>query len=267
MTIQAFFGFAQPPFSRDLPPDQRFRCASLDELHARLAWLVETCAIGTVVGEPGSGKSTALRRLRDSLHPELVRPIYIHDTDLLAPGFYTHLALNLGLEPFQSRARTFRAIRDEIDRLHRERHLTVLLVVDEAHRMRSEVLAELPVLTSFDWDGQARLPVLLSGLTGLLGRLRMAVLEPLAQRITVRYALRGFDRDTTRTYLEHRLRVAGLDRPLFTEPAIEALFDASQGLMRRIDTIALHALHAAAARRDRLVDTDHIRAGAEEIRT
>lgn len=267
MNPHAFFGFARDPFERDLLPDKRFVAPALDELHARLEWLVRTKGLGLVDGAPGTGKSTALRRLRDSLHPERVRPIYVHDTTVNVADLYNQIALEMGIEPCWRRAMTFRAIRQEVERLERERRLTVLLVVDEAHKLRTDVLAELPVLTSFDWDGQARMPLLLVGQTGLAARLRMGVLEALAQRLTVRYRLQGFDRDTTRAYLEHRLAVAGVDRPVFTEPAIEALFNASQGVMRRIDAIAGHALAAAAMERARLADIEHVRAGAEETRT
>ena len=74
------------------------------------------------------------------------------------------------------------------------------------------------------------------------------------------------DRDTTRLYLEHRFRLAGVDRPLFAQPALEALFAASSGLMRHIDDIAHHALAAAALARARLVEPDHVLRAAEETR-
>ena len=97
-------------------------------------------------------------------------------------------------------------------------------------------------------------------------KLRLAHLEPLAQRITVRYALPRLDRAATRLYLEHRLRLAGVDRPLFDEPALESLFAASGGLMRQVDSLAHHALAAAALGRARLVDADHVLRAAEETR-
>jgi len=260
------FGLTRLPFDRQLTADQLFRTPALDELHSRLTYLVQMRSIGLLTGEPGSGKSTALRRLRDSLHPDTVRAIYLHDTAVNPADFFRQLALELGIEPHWSRALIFRSVKHEIERLVTDRHLTVLLVIDEAQQLRPDLLALLPLLTNFDWDGQSHLALLLAGQSGLRNRLRMAHLEPLAQRISVRYALPRLDRDSTRLYLEHRLRLAGLDRPLFSEPAVEALFSASTGLMRQVDSLAHHALAAAAQQRARLVDADHVIRAAEETR-
>jgi type II secretory pathway predicted ATPase ExeA len=264
---RAYFGFQRAPFERDVPTEQLFLAPALDELHARLRYLVDTRGLGLLTGEPGSGKSTALRRLRDSLHPDQVRCLYVYDTAVNAADLFRQIALELAIEPHWSRALTFRAIQAEVVRLSRERHVSVLLVIDEAHRLRPDVLGLFPLLTNFDWDGAGRLAILLAGQIGLRQTLHLAHLEALAQRITVRYNLRGLDRDTTRAYLEHRLTIAGLDRPLFAEPAIEAVFGASQGVMRRIDAVAHHALVAAAAAKARIVDIDHVARAAEEVRS
>lgn len=263
---RTFFGFARPAFERDLAPDQLFRTPTLDELHARLLYLTETKGVGLVYSDPGCGKTTALRRLKEALHPDQVRLVYLHDTAINAGDLYRQLALALGVEPHWGRAMTFRVVQQEIVRLATERRLTVLLIIDEAHRLRPDVLAELPLLTNFDMDSGARLALLLCGQSGLRQRLRMADLEALTQRITVRYVLRGLDREGTKLYLEHRLRVAGVDRPIFSEPAIEAIFNTSQGVLRRIDGVAHNALNAGAAARARIIDADHILTAAEELR-
>jgi general secretion pathway protein A len=266
MKYQALFGFNRLPFDRSLNCDELFRAPALDELHSRLRYLVETRAIGLLTGEPGCGKSTALRRLRDDLHPEQVRTLYLYDTAVNPADFFRQIALELGLEPQWSRALTLRAIKEEITRLHSERHLDVLLLVDEAQALRPDVLALIPLITNFDCDSAGKIAVLLAGQTGLRQKLRLAHLEPLAQRLTIRYALRGFDRDTTKLYLEHRLRLAGLDRPLFTETAVEAIHQASLGVMRRIDTLAHHALAAAATAKATLLEPEHVLHAAEEMR-
>lgn len=261
------FGFARPPFRKDIASEKLFRNEQLDELHSRLHYLVKTRAIGLLTGEPGSGKSTALRRLREDLHPEQIRLLYLHDTAVSPREFCDQIAFELGIQPFVSRARTLRAIHHEIQRLTSERRLTVLLVVDEAQSLRYDVLALLPILLSFEWDAADRLALLLAGQLGLHQKLRLAQLEPLAQRITIRFCLAGFDRQTTTEYLAHRLEIAGVTHPLFTEPATEALFNASGGIMRRIDNLAHHALAVAATHGAKLVEPEHVRHAAEEIRT
>jgi type II secretory pathway predicted ATPase ExeA len=260
------FGLNRPPFERGLEGPELFRATELDELHTRLRYLVDQRAMGLLTGEPGSGKSTALRRLRDELHPEQVRSIYLHDTAVNPADFCRQIALELGIEPRWSRALILRDIQQEISRLADERHLTVLLVIDEAQGLRPDVLALLPMLTNFDWDRDGRLAMLLAGQSGLRHTLRLAHLEPLAQRITIRYTLRGFDSDTTRLYLEHRLKIAGLERPLFTQPAVEALWQASQGVMRKIDTLAHYALAAAATKQSQCIEPEHVLQAAEETR-
>ncbi|MCP4545529.1 MAG: ATP-binding protein [bacterium] len=167
MIYDHVFGFTRPPFERGLQSDELFRAPLLDELHQRLLYLVETRATGLLTDEPGSGKSTALRRLRDELHPEQMRTLYLHDTAVNPGDFCRQIALELGLEPSFSRALTLRAIQQEIARLADERHLTVLLVLDEAQGLRPDVLALLPLLTNFEWDNRAPLAVLLAGQSGL----------------------------------------------------------------------------------------------------
>lgn len=260
------FGLTRPPFGPPGPGEELFASKSLDELHSRLLYLVQTRALGLLTGEPGSGKSTALRRLRDELHPDQVRTVYLYDTAVNPADFCRQIALELGLEPAWSRAMTLRDIQREIQRLDTQRHLTVLLLIDEAQGLRPDVLALLPLLTNFEWDSAGRLALLLAGQTGLRQKLRLAHLEPLAQRITVRYALEGLDRDTTHHYLQHRLKAAGGDRPLFTEAAVEALYQASGGVLRRIDTLAHHALAAAATQRAARVEPEQVLQAAEEMR-
>ena len=64
------FGLTRPPFERGLESHELFRAPMLDELHSRLRHLVDSRALGLITGEPGCGKSTALRCLAGLERPE-----------------------------------------------------------------------------------------------------------------------------------------------------------------------------------------------------
>ena len=113
-----------------------------------------------------------------------------------------------------------------------------MLIVDEAQHLRNDVLQDLRLLTNFRMDAERRLCMLLVGLTELRCQLSMAVHESLSQRLVVRHHIGSLDRDELDAYLEHRLRLAGCELPLFEPPAVEALFQSSRGLPRQINRTA-----------------------------
>ena len=76
---------------------------------------------------------------------------------------------------------------------------------------------------------------------------------------------RGLTRDDTAPYLQHRLRLAGTELPLFEPATVEAIFQAASGLPRKINSLAHHALIAAAIARARSVTTEHLQAALQEI--
>jgi len=108
-------------------------------------------------------------------------------------------------------------------------------------------------------------PLLLVGLTELRRRLGMAVHESLAQRIVVRYHLGGLARDELPEYLEHRLRLAGTSLPLFEPSAVQALYQATHGLPRKVNLVAHYALSAAALAKARQITAEHVQSALEEV--
>jgi type II secretory pathway predicted ATPase ExeA len=106
---------------------------------------------------------------------------------------------------------------------------------------------------------------LLVGLTELRRRLAMAVHESLTQRIVVRYHLAGLTREEVPQYLTHRLRLAGCELPLFEPPAVEALFQATQGMPRKVKRRAHYAVASAALDQARTVSPEHVQSAREEV--
>ena len=115
-------------------------------------------------------------------------------------------------------------------------------------------------------DSERRLCLVLVGLTELRRRLAMAVHESLEQRIVVSYHFAGLARDEVPAYLSERLQRAGCPLPVFEPPAIEALFQASQGLPRKLNRAAHYALSAAAIAKVRQVSAEHVQTALDEFR-
>jgi type II secretory pathway predicted ATPase ExeA len=67
------------------------------------------------------------------------------------------------------------------------------------------------------------------------------------------------------SYLAHLLRRAGTELPLFEPAAVEALFQATQGLPRRINLLAHHTLIAAALQKAKAATADHVQAALAEV--
>jgi type II secretory pathway predicted ATPase ExeA len=178
---------------------------------------------------------------------------------------YKSIAWEMGLGVERSRAALYRQIRNEVTRLSTEARTRPVLILDEAHALRSDVLEEMRLLTNYAMDSQNRLCLLFCGQTELRRRLSMAVHEPLAQRIVVRYHLGPLTGAELREYLAHLLRHAGTELPLFEPAAVEAIFQATHGVPRRVNSVAHHALIAAALAKAKTASVDHVQAALTEV--
>ncbi|MCP3882973.1 MAG: AAA family ATPase [Sulfitobacter sp.] len=259
------FALTDFPFELNLSPDDLFASATLTEAEARLKHLLELRAIGMVTGEAGSGKTTVCRKIASNLHPGLYRVFYVPLSTGNVMDMYKSIGWELGLPTERNRASAFRIIRAEITRLTLEAKQRPVLIVDEAHHLRNEVLEDLRLLTNYEVDSQNRLCLLLVGLTELCRRLSMAVHQSLTQRIVVCHHLGGLSREDLPDYLTHRLRLAGCELPLFEPAAVEALYQATQGMPRKVNRLAHYALTSAALKKAKAVSIDHLQAALEEV--
>lgn len=259
------FAFTHFPFEHTLDAQTLFESTMLTEASIRLHHLIELRGIGLLTGEPGSGKTTLTRRIAAGLHPGLYRLVYVPLSTGNVMDMYKSIAWELGLPTERNRAAAFRQIRTEVSRLLLEGKQRPIVIIDEAHHLRNEVLEDLRLLTNYEMDSENRLCLLFVGLTELRRRLRMAVHESLDQRIVVRYHLGGMTRQELPEYLTHRLRAACCELPLFEAGAVEAIFQATQALPRKVNRLAHYALTSAAIAKARSVNDDHVQAALQEL--
>jgi general secretion pathway protein A len=180
------FGLTLHPFDKRIEPEELFASAAQRELEARFSHLLDLREIGVFTGESGSGKTTTCRKMVAGLHTGLHRVLYVSLTTGNVMDLYKTIAWEIGLPIERNRAALFRQIRNEVSRLCGEAKQKPVLIVDEAHHLRSDVLEDLRLLTNYAMDSDNRLCLVLIGHPELRRRLNMAVHEALSQRVVAR---------------------------------------------------------------------------------
>jgi general secretion pathway protein A len=252
--FEAFFGFKKSPFSDSPDAKQLFASQAATQMKARLQFLVDHRGAGLLTGEVGAGKSTAVRTFIAGLNPSLFKAIYLYWTSGSVLDLLRQIALELGLQPAHMRGDLTRQISESVVRLNESKKQHPILILDEAQLLRHETLEMLPLLLNFDMDSSHYLTLLLAGQPLLRRNLSLQMHEPLRQRIAVQYHLQGLSRDELDAYVAHQLKAAGVSQPLFDDTAKQALYQATKGILRRVNSVALTALRLAASRKANVVD-------------
>ena len=247
--MEAFFGFKKTPFSDSPDAKQLFASQAWTQVKARLQFLVEHHGTGLLTGEVGSGKSTAARTFTASLNPSLYKILYLHWSSGSALDLLRQLALELNLEPAHYRGDLVRQISDAIVSLNQNKKQHPILICDEAQLLRHAALEQIPLLLNFDMDSSHYLTLLLVGQPLLRRTISLQMHEPLRQRIAVQYHLEGLSREELDGYLAHQLKAGGVTQPLFDDTARQALYQATKGILRKVNKLALTALRLAALRK------------------
>jgi hypothetical protein len=124
----------------------------------------------------------------------------------------------------------------------------------EIHLLSHETLEQFPLLLNFDMDSSHYLTLLLVGQPLLRRTLSLQLHEALRQRIAVHYHLEGLTREELDDYLAQQLKAAGISQPLFDDTATQALYQATKGILRKVNKLAVTALRLAALRKTSLVN-------------
>ena len=246
---ESFFGFKKTPFSDSPDAKQLFASQAWNQIKTRLEFLAQHHGVGLITGEVGAGKSTAARVFTATLNTSLYKILYVHFSSGSALDLLRQIALELDLKPAHFRGDLVRQIAEAIVRLNQGKKQHPILICDEAQLLRHPALEQLPLLLNFDMDSSHYLTLLLIGEPLLRRTLSLQMHEPLRQRIAVQYHLDGLSREELDGYLAQQLKAAGVGQPLFDETARQALYQATKGILRKVNKLALTALCLAAARK------------------
>lgn len=239
-----YYGFNEKPFT--LTPNPRFIYLSRNhkEAFAHLLYGINNhYGFIELIGEVGTGKTTVLRTLLSQLSEDNYRSALIFNPCLTGVELLRSINHEFGLN---SQSRYANELLAELNRFllsENERGITVVLVIDEAQNLSPEILEQLRLISNLETEDDKLIQIVLAGQPELSTLLDLPELRQLNQRIAVRYRLRSMSMDETRTYIRHRMVVAGETGGVsFSRSALKLTHLYTRGLPRLINNLCDRAL-------------------------
>lgn len=251
--FESYFGFSRTPFSKDIPPSAVYENDSLIEALTRLTYAIERKLFCTLTAEIGMGKSLTVRKLTSSLDQLRHTCIYLSNPTIGARGMLSEIVAALSEEPFYLKSKLIRQAKEMVEQ-ECARGKTVVLLIDEAHLLATEVLEELRLLTNFDMDSSSKFALVLSGQPPLTKKLKFYTLQALEQRISLKVRLKPLDLKDSAGYIKHHLSYCGRSDSLFSDDAIALIHKHTGGVPRRINNLSLQALTAGFVEKKSIID-------------
>jgi len=240
------FGLAVNPFGLSPKLDFLYRSETFEESMAHLIFGLDNQeAIVLITGAIGTGKTMALQSFLVNLGPRFEFAL-ITNTRLTSVELMKLILEDLGVKfPVGSDKSDLLILFKDFLLEASNAGKRVLIVVDEAQNLSSEVLEEIRLLTNLGQGEGQPVQIILVGQPELDAKVNRPDLAQLRQRIRVHYNLDPLSRKEIEEYLDHRMAVAGCTRRVFTSESIDMIYRESRGVPRLVNTMAGEALLSA----------------------
>ena len=272
---EAYFGFAEKPFS--LTPDPKFLFKS--ESHANAFELLQYAirrreGFVVVTGDIGTGKTTLCRALLEDIDRNtfsaLVLNPFLSEEDLLKLilqdfGIVSREDVKRGRLANVSKQELIETIYDFLLSLV-PLGASAVLIIDEAQNLPMRVLEQLRILSNLETDKNKLLQIVLVGQLNLNPLLKAPEMRQLDQRVSIRYQLRPLSREELTSYVSHRLGVAGGAASVTFQPnALDMVQTRTHGIPRLINLVCDRSLLAAYSGRTNRVTREMVHQAADSL--
>jgi general secretion pathway protein A len=261
-----FFGFKERPFKLVPNPEYLYLGRGHEEAMAHLNYAVcQGDGFVLITGEVGTGKTTLCRAFLEGLD-DTVKTAYIFNPKLdslqLLKAINDEFGVDSGPDTVKALIDGLNAFLMEIKREGK----SALLLIDEAQNLPHDVLEQVRLLSNLETTRDKLLQIILVGQPELGELLDSPNLRQLRQRIAISCHLTPFDRKETESYIRHRLNIASVKPSvLFTRRAVNAVFDYSGGVARKINILCDRSLLTAYGLDRKTVDHAIVRSAIREL--
>ena len=239
-----YYGLTGEPFL--LTPDASFYFDS--SVHAQaMAHLQYGLQRGegfiVVTGEVGAGKTTIVQHLCNTIDSTRVAAAHIVTTLLNGAELIRMVCDAFGMKDIpKNKEDAIIQLREHLEALYSQGRKP-LVIVDEAQNLSASALEELRMLSNFQVGKHAPCQIFLVGQPQFRDTMANKNLEQLRQRVIAAYHLGPLRREDCAEYIIHRLKLVGWKNdPSFDSGAIDAIYHNTDGVPRRINTLASRLL-------------------------
>ena len=255
--FEEFYSLANTPFTRDIPVESLYNSTVIEEVMSRLEFVAERQQFALVVGECGSGKTTIIRMFQTVLNPHKYKVLYVSDSQMTPRNFYKILLEQLGVAAHYYRSDAKRQLHKEIELLKSAHGIKPVVVTDESHLFKREMLEEIRFTLNYIYDSVSPMSLILVGQSELLDTLKKQPFQAIRQRVDMKCEIPTYDRAQVSQYINCHLSYAGAVSDIFSDGAIDAIFNYSAGSARMVNKVCTACLNFGAQSRRKIVD-DHM---------
>jgi general secretion pathway protein A len=265
MDLKSAFGCHATPFTRELRIEDLYPIPFFDQARDGILRAIEKRSSAALIAPAGSGKSTVLRAILGRLAEARYLTHYVKCSEIGKRDMCREIARVAGVPSASSFPSLLHNLQEKFEGTLVEAGRRPVLLLDEAHDLRPDVLAMLRVITNFQMDSRLVLSIVLAGQPDLGKVLARDNQDAIARRILHYASLRPLSRDETTQYIEHRISVAGARQSPFDAASLDAIYEIGRGNLRTTDNLALESLELAAAAKLQVVGAQHVTAARKSL--
>ena len=249
-------GLGRKPFQNDRDTDFFFKSEEHEEALIRLLYAAsENKRLSVLVGDSGVGKTYTVSRFVQDMIQHDNRVAFVQDPRGDDLNLFQSVCYEFGVPyspKFETKAGLI-SILKEIATEEIQLDNTAIIIIDQAHLVENDTLDMFKILMDLSIGTKLCFQLFLIGEPPLLSNLNN---RGFRDRIEVRCVLHPLFQDEVGTYLEHRLKMAGREKGLFTEKSTARLFEYTKGLPRLINILADMCLLLSYGKREQVIDED-----------